>query len=102
MINTSKQCDINSNFKNIFKNMIFKFKLDTMILIDNFNEFEKNDIHDKETKKIIKSMLDIPYYENLEEINILRKFKLLKELLLVIHNELIVENLNKRLQKLRS
>tara|TARA_B110000967_G_scaffold197524_1_gene229378 strand:+ start:518 stop:826 length:309 start_codon:yes stop_codon:yes gene_type:complete len=102
MINISKQRDINSNFKNIFKNMIFKFKLDTMILIDNFNEFEKNDIQDKETKKIIKSMLDIPYYENLEEINILRKFKLLKELLLVIHNELIVENLNKRLQKLRN
>ena len=102
MITISKQGEINRNFKNIFKNMIFKFKLDTMILIDNFNEFEKNDIHDKETKHIIKLMLDVPYYENFKEINILRKFKILKELLLVIHNELIVENLNKRLQKLRS
>ena len=72
-----------------------------MILIDNLNKIKKNDIQDKESKKIIKEMLDIPYYENLKEINILRKFKILKELLLVIHNELIVENLNKRLKKLR-
>ena len=101
MITISKQREINSNFKNIFKNLIFKFKLDTMKLIETFNEFEINDTRDKETKKILKIMLDVPYYETLIEINILRKFKILKELLLVIHNELIVENLNKRLKKLR-
>jgi len=102
MISLKNQNDINEQFKTIFKNLIFKFKLDTSILIETFNAFEKNDINDVSTKKLIKLMLDIPYFEQFKEVNILKKFKILKQLLLIIHEEIIIDNLNLRLQKLRS
>ena len=102
MISLKNQNDINEQFKTIFKNLILKFKLDTSILIETFNAFEKNDINDESTKKLIKLMLDIPYYEQFKEVNILKKFKILKQLLLIIHEEIIIDNLNLRLQKLRS
>ena len=101
MISLKNQNDINKQFKTIFKNLILKFKLDTSILIETFNAFEKNDIKDESTKKLIKLMLDIPYYEQFKEVNILKKFKILKQLLLIIHEEIIIDNLNLRLQKLR-
>jgi hypothetical protein len=102
MISLKNQNDINNQFKTIFKNLILKFKLDTSILIETFNAFEKNDIKDESTKKLIKLMLDIPYYEQFKEVNILKKFKILKQLLLIIHENIIIDNLNLRLQKLRS
>ena len=102
MISLKNQNDINNQFKTIFKNLILKFKLDTSILIETFNAFEKNDIKDVSTKKLIKLMLDIPYYEQFKEVNILKKFKILKQLLLIIHENIIIDNLNLRLQKLRS
>ena len=102
MISLKNQNDINNQIKTIFKNLILKFKLDTSILIETFNAFEKNDIKDESTKKLIKLMLDIPYYEQFKEVNILKKFKILKQLLLIIHENIIIDNLNLRLQKLRS
>ena len=102
MISLKNQNDINNQFKTIFKNLLLKFKLDTSILIETFNAFEKNDIKDESTKKLIKLMLDIPYYEQFKEVNILKKFKILKQLLLIIHENIIIDNLNLRLQKLRS
>ena len=64
-------------------------------------EFEKKDIDDQNIKNLIKTMLEIPYYEKLNPVNSLRKFKLLQEQLKTIHQELIDEDIIKRLAKLR-
>nr|QDY51758.1 hypothetical protein 1_143 [Mimiviridae sp. ChoanoV1] len=97
MLSVSKQNEINSNFIKIFKNMVEKNRIDPNILLDNFYEFEKKDIDDVKTKNIIKSMIDIPYYENNQNVNLLRKFKILKD---TLHN-LIDELLMLRLKNLR-
>lgn len=97
MLSVSKQNEINSNFIKIFKNMVEKNRIEPNILLDNFYKFEKKDIDDVKTKNIIKSMLDIPYYENNQNVNLLRKFKILKD---TLHN-LIDELLMLRLKNLR-
>ena len=97
MLSVLKQNEINSNFIKIFKNMVEKNRIEPNILLDNFYKFEKKDIDDVKTKNIIKSMLDIPYYENNQNVNLLRKFKILKD---TLHN-LIDELLMIRLKNLR-
>ena len=97
MLSVSKQNEINSNFIKIFKNMVEKNRIEPNILLDNFYKFEKKDIDDVKTKNIIKSMIDIPYYENNQNVNLLRKFKILKD---TLHN-LIDELLMIRLKNLR-
>lgn len=97
MLSVLKQNEINSNFIKIFKNMVEKNRIEPNILLDNFYKFEKKDIDDVKTKNIIKSMIDIPYYENNQNVNLLRKFKILKD---TLHN-LIDELLMIRLKNLR-
>ena len=95
MLSISKQNEINSNFVKIFKNMIEKNQIEPDILLDKLNEFEKKDIDDIKTKNIIKSMLDIPYYENNQNVNLLRKFKIMQETLHNLIDELLMLRLNK-------
>tara|TARA_B100000963_G_C22375369_1_gene557767 strand:+ start:238 stop:534 length:297 start_codon:yes stop_codon:yes gene_type:complete len=95
MLSISKQNEINSNFVKIFKNMIEKNQIEPDILLDKLNEFEKKDIDDIKTKNIIKSMLDIPYYENNHNVNLLRKFKIMQETLHNLIDELLMLRLNK-------
>ena len=95
MLSISKQNEINSNFVKIFKNMIEKNQIEPDILLDKLNEFEKKDINNIKTKNIIKSMLDIPYYENNHNVNLLRKFKIMQETLHNLIDELLMLRLNK-------
>jgi len=97
MISQSKQNEININFVNIFKNVIEKNKINARILLTNLLEFEKKDIEDTKTKNILKIMIDVPYYENGIDVNTLRKFKIMKEKLHCIIDEI----LNIRLLNLR-
>ena len=101
-MNYKTQKELNLKFVDLFKQTILDKNIDTLYLINHFNEFEKHDIDDCKTKEIIKIMIEIPYYENLKQINILKKFKILKNILLSIHNKLLNENLNKRLYNLRN
>lgn len=101
-MNYKTQNSINIKFVDIFKQTIEDKNIETLHLINNFNKFEKHDIDDAKTKEIIKIMIEIPYYEDLKQINILKKFKILKNILLSIHNKLLNEKLNKRLYKLRN
>ena len=97
MISITKQNEINSKFVNIFRNVIEKNQINTMVLLKNLLEFEKKEIDDKKTKNVIKIMLNIPYYEKDRDVNCLRKFKIIKDKLQFI----IDDNLNKRLINLR-
>ena len=97
MISQSKQTEININFVNIFKNVIEKNKINARILLTHLLEFEKKDINDSKTKNILKIMLDVPYYESGIDVNTLRKFKIMKEKLHYIIDEI----LNIRLLNLR-
>ena len=95
MLSVSKQNEINSNFIRMFKNMIEKNRIEPDILLDKFNEYEKKEINDVKTKNIIKSMLDIPYYENNQNVNLLRKFKIMQETLHNLIDDLLMIRLNK-------
>lgn len=95
MLSVSKQNEINSNFIKMFKNMVEKNRIEPDILLDKFNEYEKKEINDVKTKNIIKSMLDIPYYENNQNVNLLRKFKIMQETLHNLIDELLMIRLNK-------
>jgi len=97
MLSISKQNEINLKFVKIFKNMVEKNRIEPNILLKKIYEYEIKDIDDIKTKNIIKSMLDIPYYENNINVNLLRKFEILKE---TLHN-LIDELLMFRLRNLR-
>ena len=94
MLSISKQNEINSNFIKMFKNMIEKNRIEPDILLDKLNNLKK-DIDDIKTKNIIKSMLDIPYYENNQNVNLLRKFKIMQETLHNLIDELLMLRLNK-------
>jgi hypothetical protein len=96
-----KQISINNKFLHIYKSTICKYKINTQHLIKKLEEFEKKDIDDQNIKNLIKTMLEVPYYEKLNPVNSLRKFKLLQEKLKTIHQELIDENIIKRLAELR-
>ena len=65
-------------------------------------EFEKNDIDNKKIKNIIKTMLNLDYYEKGIEVNNLRKFRIMIEYLKSIDQNIIDNDILKRLQKLRS
>lgn len=97
MISIKKQNEINLRFINIFRNVIEKNQINTMVLLKNLLEFETKEIDDKKTKNVIKIMLNIPYYENDKDVNCLRKFKIIKDKLQFI----IDDNINKRLLNLR-
>jgi hypothetical protein len=97
MISITKQNEINSQFVNIFRNVIEKNQINNLTLLNNLIEFEKREIDDKKTKNVIKIMLNIPYYENDKDVNDLRKFVIIKDKLQFI----IDDNINKRLLNLR-
>ena len=77
MIAIKSQEKYNNEFVEEYKNLIIKSKINIDIFISNLIKFEKNDIDDKKTKNIISQMINKPYYENLIEINLINKFKLL-------------------------
>lgn len=101
-MNYKTQNEINIKFVDLFKQTIIDRNLNPLELIEKFNEYEKYDIDDVKTTELIKFMINKPYYKEFKEVNVLIKFKILKNILLSIHNKLLNENLNKRLYKLRN
>ena len=67
---------VNNNFLNIYKNTLIENNIDIDFYFRKLKEFEKKDINDILTKKIIKIMLKVPYYENNRNVNDLRKFQI--------------------------
>ena len=97
MLTQSKQNEINYRFVKILKNVIEKNKIDNSSLLTQLYNFERGDIDDIKTKNILKIMMDVPYYEQNKNVNILRKFNIIKDTLVKI----IDNNLSMRLVRLR-
>ena len=97
----TKQASINNVFIRAYKTTMNRYNINTLYLIQQLDEFEKKNIDDQNVKNLIKTMLEVPYYENLNPVNSFRKFKLLQEKLHIIHQELIDEDIIKRLSELR-
>lgn len=103
MITLKKQNEFNTKFITYFKNLMSLHNVSVKKLIDNFKSFEQNNIVDVDEVSIIilKSMLDIPYYKNLKETNILLKFRYLQQVLELIQSDLIDDTIISNLDELR-
>jgi len=103
MITLKKQLEFNTNFISYFKNLMSLHNISSDKLLTNFKAFEQNNIVDVDeiSMIILKSMLDIPYYKELKEINILVKFRILIQTLELIKSDIIDYNLINKLDELR-
>jgi hypothetical protein len=104
MITLKKQNEFNTKFITYFKNLMSLHNVSVKKLIDNFKSFEQNNIVDVDEVAIIilKSMLDIPYYKDLKETNILLKFRSLQQALELIQSDLIDDTIISKLDELRN
>lgn len=98
-INT--QNNYNNYFLTKYKNKVKELNINTNYLLEKLIEFEKKEINDNIVKNLIKYMLTVPYYENLKEVNDLKKFKIMIEQLRIFKGELIEIELYQRLEKLK-
>ena len=103
MITLKKQIEYNSKFISYFKNLMSIHNVSSVELLSNFKAFEQNNIVDvgEIPMIILKSMLDIPYYKELKEVNILVKFRILIQTLELIKSDEIDEILINKLDELR-
>jgi hypothetical protein len=99
-MNYKTQKESNLQFIETFKQTILDKNINTLKLIEKFNEYEKNDIDDTTTKELIKIMINIPYYKELKEVNVLVKFRILQENLKKINANIVDINITKRLDDL--
>lgn len=100
-MNINKQNSFNNLFLQSYKNKIIQLKLNADYLLEKLLEFEKKEINDNNVKDLIIYMLSLPYYENLKELNDIKKFKIMIETLKIIRGELIEIELYERLEKLK-
>ena len=103
MITLQKQLEFNTKFISYFKNLMSLHNISSDKLLTNFKAFEQNNIVDVDeiSMIILKSMLDIPYYKELKEVNILVKFRILIQTLELIKSDEIDDNLINKLDELR-
>lgn len=103
MITLQKQMEFNTKFISYFKNLMSLHNISSDKLLTNFKAFEQNNIVDVDeiSMIILKSMLDIPYYKELKEVNILVKFRILIQTLELIKSDEIDDNLINKLDELR-
>lgn len=104
MITLQKQMEFNTKFISYFKNLMSLHNISSEKLLTNLKAFEQNNIVDIEEVPmiILKSMLDIPYYTELKEVNILVKFRILIQTLELIKSDKINETLINKLAQLRN
>lgn len=100
-MNINKQNYINNLFIQNYKNKIIELKLNANYLLEKLIEFEKKEINDINVKNLIKYMLSLPYYENFNEINDIKKFKIMIEQLKIFRGEIIEIELYQRLEQLK-
>ena len=103
MITLKKQNEFNTKFIAYFKNVVSLHNVSVKELINNFKAFEHNNIADVDEVAIIilRTMLDIPYYKQLKETNILVKFRALQQTLDLIQSDLIDTDIISKLDELR-
>ena len=103
MITLEKQIEFNTKFIGYFKNLMSLYNVSTKELLDNFKAFEQNNIVDVDEVAmiILKSMIEIPYYKELKEVNILVKFRVLQQTLELIQSDEIDIDIIDKLDKLR-
>jgi hypothetical protein len=103
MITLQKQMEFNTEFISYFKHLISLHNVSSAKILSNFKAFEQNNIVDIDEIPmiILKSMLDIPYYKELKEVNILVKFRILIQTLELIKSDEIDDNLINKLDELR-
>ena len=99
-MNYKTQKEINLKFLEIFKQTILDKNLNSLDLIDKFNEYEKHDIDDTKITDLIKFMINKPYYKELKEVNVLVKFRVLQENLKIINSKINDVDITKRLDAL--
>jgi hypothetical protein len=104
MITLQQQNEFNTKFISYFKNLLSLHNVNTNELLDNFKAFEQNNIVDVDEVSmiILRSMLDVPYYKNLTEVNVLVKFRVLQQTLELIQSDEIDETIFSKLEKLRN
>jgi hypothetical protein len=88
MISLKKQTEFNTTFNTTFNTLIHKDGVNIPKLLEQFNTFEKTNVNDETFRTILKSMLNIPYYKNLIEVNVLIKFRMLQDKLLICNSKL--------------
>ena len=99
-MNYKTQKEINLKFLEIFKQTILDKNLNSLDLIDKFNEYEKHDIDDTKITDLIKFMINKPYYNELKQVNVLVKFRVLQENLKIINSKINDVDITKRLDAL--
>ena len=99
-MNYKTQKEINLKFIDIFKDSIRNSNFNPLELSKKFNEYEKYDINDEQTKELIRFMINKPYYKDFKEVNVLVKFRLLQDNLKIINIELTDIDITKRLDAL--
>jgi hypothetical protein len=99
-MNYKTQKENNVQFIETFKQTILDKNINSLELIEQFNEYEKHDIDDKKTKELIKIMINKPYYKELKEVNVLVKFRILQENLKIINSKINDINIIRRLDDL--
>ena len=103
MISLKEQNEYNSKFISYFKNLLSLHNVSSTKLLKDFKSFEQNNIVDIDEISIIilRAMLDIPYYKELKEVNILVKFRILIKTLELIKSDELDDNLINKLNNLR-
>jgi hypothetical protein len=99
-MNYKTQKESNLQFIETFKQTILDKNINSLELIEKFNEYEKHEIDDDTTKELIKIMINKPYYKELKEVNVLVKFRILQENLKIINSKINDINITKRLDDL--
>jgi hypothetical protein len=99
-MNYNTQKESNLHFIETFKQTILDKNINSFDLIEKFNEYEKHDIDDTKTTELIKIMINNPYYKDLQEVNVLVKFRILQENLKIINSKINDINITKRLDDL--
>ena len=92
-----KQIAINNKFMETFKKTLIDNNINSFELIKNFENYEQNDLIDPISEKILKIMLNEPYFKDLKEANSLVKFRILQQKLKIIASQIKDINIVKRL-----
>ena len=96
------QIAINNKFMETFKKTLIDNNINSLDLIKSFENYENTDLIDPISEKILKIMLNEPYFKDLKEANALVKFRFLQNKLKIIVSQINDINIVKRLSILRN
>ena len=96
------ETESNTLFIEYFKNLLTINNISVTEIISNFNKFEQNTIFQIEQKYIVilRTMLDKKYYKNLNEVNVLVKFRILQQTLELLKSDELDNDIINKLENL--